>query len=39
MKAKVIYIEEEKAKRINAILEAEKEFLENNNKNKKFKSL
>ncbi len=27
MKAKVVYIEHEKAKRINELLEAEKEFL------------
>ena len=30
MKAKVVYIEQEKAKRINEILKAEKEFLADN---------
>jgi len=30
MKAKVVYIEREKAKRINELLEAEKEFLTEN---------
>jgi len=30
MKAKVVYIEHEKAKRINKLLEAEKEFLTEN---------
>lgn len=30
MKAKVVYIEREKAKRINELLEAEKEFLNEN---------
>jgi len=30
MKAKVVYIEREKAKRINEILKAEKEFLAEN---------
>ena len=30
MKARVVYIEREKAKRINELLEAEKEFLNEN---------
>ncbi len=30
MKANVVYIDKDKAKRINEILAAEKEFLENN---------
>jgi hypothetical protein len=34
MKANVVYIDKDKAKRINKILAAEKEFLENKRKTK-----
>lgn len=34
MKAKVVYIERDKAKRINEILAAEKEFIESERRNK-----
>lgn len=39
MKANVVYIEREKANRINEILKAEKEFIEEQVKNQKSKRI